>query len=153
MPSMLIDMPEPGHIEGKKITAFAGFAPMTQQSGKWQCNERITRDRSSIRCAIYMPKWQGKQGLRGRHAKPAMGFVPVFAVGSAKARAKSRKKPRDPPGGVVQVIEFKLNMVTPTGLEPVTCPLGGGCSIQLSHGAASAFLHLIGWDGKVVARG
>ena len=26
-------------------------------------------------------------------------------------------------------------MVTPAGFEPATCPLGGGCSIQLSHGA------------------
>lgn len=25
-------------------------------------------------------------------------------------------------------------LVTPAGLEPATCPLGGGCSIQLSHG-------------------
>ncbi len=26
-------------------------------------------------------------------------------------------------------------LVTPAGFEPATCPLGGGCSIQLSHGA------------------
>ena len=26
-------------------------------------------------------------------------------------------------------------MATPAGFEPATCPLGGGCSIQLSHGA------------------
>lgn len=27
-------------------------------------------------------------------------------------------------------------MVTPAGLEPATYPLGGDCSILLSHGAA-----------------
>jgi hypothetical protein len=27
-----------------------------------------------------------------------------------------------------------LVLATPAGLEPATCPLGGGCSIQLSHG-------------------
>lgn len=32
-----------------------------------------------------------------------------------------------------------MDLVTPAGLEPATCPLGGGCSIQLSHGAAPVF--------------
>jgi hypothetical protein len=33
-------------------------------------------------------------------------------------------------------------LVTPSGFEPLTCPLGGGCSIQLSHGATMP-LHAI----------
>lgn len=53
--TMLIDMPELGHLDSKKIAALAGLAPMTQQSGKWQGKERITGGRSSIRRAIYMP--------------------------------------------------------------------------------------------------
>ena len=32
------------------------------------------------------------------------------------------------------------NLVTPAGFEPATCPLGGGCSIQLSHGADAVLL-------------
>ena len=53
--TMLIDMPELGYLDSKKITALAGLAPMTQQSGKWQGKERITGGRASIRRAIYMP--------------------------------------------------------------------------------------------------
>ncbi len=33
-----------------------------------------------------------------------------------------------PPGGL------SGNLAIPAGFEPATCPLGGGCSIQLSHG-------------------
>ncbi len=53
--TMLIDMPELGHLDSKKIAALAGLAPMTQQSGKWQGKERITGGRASLRRAIYMP--------------------------------------------------------------------------------------------------
>ena len=35
---------------------------------------------------------------------------------------------------------FQLVLATPAGFEPATCPLGGGCSIQLSHGAARRLL-------------
>jgi hypothetical protein len=30
-----------------------------------------------------------------------------------------------------------LDLATPAGLEPATCRLEGGCSIQLSYGAES----------------
>lgn len=42
-------------------------------------------------------------------------------------------------------------LVTPAGFEPATCPLGGGCSIQLSHGAAAVLLTADPRLGKVVA--
>lgn len=53
--TMLIDMPELGHLDSKKIAALAGLAPMTQQSGKWQGKDRIIGGRSTLRRAIYMP--------------------------------------------------------------------------------------------------
>lgn len=53
--TMLIDMPELGRLDGKKIAALAGLAPMTQQSGKWQGKERIIGGRALLRRALYMP--------------------------------------------------------------------------------------------------
>ncbi|MBN3868753.1 transposase, partial [Gluconobacter kondonii] len=52
---LVIDMPELGHLDSKKIAALAGLAPMTLQSGKWQGKERIIGGRASLRRAIYMP--------------------------------------------------------------------------------------------------
>lgn len=52
---LVIDMPELGYLDSKKIAALAGLAPMTQQSGKWQGKERIIGGRASLRRAIYMP--------------------------------------------------------------------------------------------------
>ncbi len=37
------------------------------------------------------------------------------------------------------------------GFEPATCPLGGGCSIQLSHGANTAVLRFKKWFAKPAA--
>lgn len=53
--TMLIDLPELGRLEGKKIAALIGLVPMTQQSGKWQGKERIIGGRPSLRRALYMP--------------------------------------------------------------------------------------------------
>lgn len=53
--TMLVDMPEFGHLDSKKAAALAGLAPMTQRTGKWQGKERILGGRTSSRRAIYMP--------------------------------------------------------------------------------------------------
>ena len=37
----------------------------------------------------------------------------------------------------------KLWLVTPSGFEPLTCRLGGGCSIQLSYGAIECHLEMM----------
>ena len=37
-------------------------------------------------------------------------------------------------------------LVTPIGFEPITCPLGGGCSIQLSHGAVKKSINKTGFS-------
>lgn len=53
--SMLIEMPEPGTLDGKQAASLAGPAPISRQSGKWQGRERIQGARPILRRAIYMP--------------------------------------------------------------------------------------------------
>lgn len=78
--TMLIDMPELGYLESKKITALAGLAPMTQQSGKRQGKERITGGRASIRRAIYMPALVAIRFNRDLHDK----YQQLLKAGKAK---------------------------------------------------------------------
>lgn len=53
--TMLINMPEPGHLDSRKIAALAGLAPMTPHSGPWQGKAQINGGRSLIQQAILMP--------------------------------------------------------------------------------------------------
>ena len=62
-------------------------------------------------------------GGRSRARRPNEQFQlrrPKFQIGGKMQEKQMLDKP----------------LATPAGLEPATCPLGGGCSIQLSHGAA-----------------
>lgn len=78
--TLLIDMPELGQIDSKKIAALAGLAPMTQQSGKWQGKERIAGGRASLRRAIYMPALVAIRFNRDLHDK----YQQMVKAGKAK---------------------------------------------------------------------
>ena len=78
--TLLIDMPELGQLDSKKIAALAGLAPMTQQSGKWQGKERITGGRASLRRAIYMPALVAIRFNRDLHDK----YQQMVKAGKAK---------------------------------------------------------------------
>ncbi|MBE0455844.1 MAG: IS110 family transposase [Roseovarius sp.] len=78
--TLLIDMPELGQLDSKKIAALAGLAPMTQQSGKWQGKERITGGRASLRRAICMPALVAIRFNRDLHDK----YRQMVKAGKAK---------------------------------------------------------------------
>ena len=53
--ALIIDMPEPGTLDGKKVASLAGLAPMTRQSGRWKGKAFITGGRAHLRQALHMP--------------------------------------------------------------------------------------------------
>lgn len=53
--ALIIDMPELGMRDGKKVASLAGLAPMTRQSGRWKGKAFITGGRAQLRQALYMP--------------------------------------------------------------------------------------------------
>ena len=66
----------------------------------------------------------GLLGLIIRNGRAASGLLDAKPENEAKSCA--------PP----------FALATPAGLEPATCRLEGGCSIQLSYGARSPRVHL-----------
>lgn len=51
--TLLADLPELGHLNGKEIAALVGLAPHTRQSGKGRYRERTGYGRSSVRRALF----------------------------------------------------------------------------------------------------
>jgi transposase len=78
--SMLIDMPELGQLDSKKVTSLAGLAPMTQQSGKWQGKARIVGGRAALRRALYMPALVAIRFNQDLRAK----YLHLLTAGKAK---------------------------------------------------------------------
>jgi transposase len=53
--SMLIMLPELGHVNGKQIGALAGLAPFARDSGAKRGERHIRGGRTAVRAALYMP--------------------------------------------------------------------------------------------------
>ncbi len=52
--SILVDLPEIGHVNNKKIAALAGVAPFNNDSGTWKGKRVVWGGRSGVRAALYM---------------------------------------------------------------------------------------------------
>ncbi len=52
--SILVDLPEIGHVNNKKIAALAGVAPFNNDSGTWKGKRVVWGGRSGVRSALYM---------------------------------------------------------------------------------------------------
>lgn len=53
--TILIEMPEIGTLDRKKVASLTGLAPMTRQSGQWRGKSFIQGGRKIVRDALYMP--------------------------------------------------------------------------------------------------
>jgi len=51
--TLIAEMPELGTLPGRQVTALAGLAPHTRQSGKWRGESRIGGGRASVRTVLF----------------------------------------------------------------------------------------------------
>ena len=71
--------------------------------------------------------WQLEENVRRQNKKP------FFVDGGDKARNFTGRFCTLQYNGMKERHSIYTVLATPAGFEPATCPLGGGCSIQLSH--------------------
>ena len=87
--TMLAALPELGQLGGRRITALAGGAPWTRQSGQSRGKSFIGGGRAPVRSALFMG------AMVAARPNPAPESLPRSAGPSRQAQA--RRPPRDRP--------------------------------------------------------
>lgn len=52
--TLIAELPELGTLDRRQVAALAGYAPFTQQSGKWRGKDRTSGGRVPVRTAVFM---------------------------------------------------------------------------------------------------
>jgi transposase len=76
--TLVVELPELGHVSRKEIAALVGVAPYTRQSGRWRGRATIGGGRAPVRAALYIA------------AESARRYNPVLAEVYARLRAKAK---------------------------------------------------------------
>lgn len=83
--TLLVDLPELGHLDRRQIVSLAGLAPFARDSGKKRGQRRIHGGRASVRTALYLAAMSASrfnpvlkvlyQRLRAAGKPPKLAFV------------------------------------------------------------------------------
>lgn len=81
--TLLAELPELGQLDGKQITALAGLAPFTRQSGLWKGKACIGGGRAVVRTALFI----GAQVAKRCNPPLKAFYEKLLAKGKAKMAA------------------------------------------------------------------
>jgi transposase len=78
--TLIADMPELGSLDRRQVSALAGLAPYTRQSGQWRGKSFISGGRACVRTALFLAAQVAK-----RHNPPLKLFYDrLIAAGKPK---------------------------------------------------------------------